>query len=70
VSDYDTIDWPAQRNNCAAVDLYSPHTMLHDVAFSVLSVYEKFPVFRSSAQKLALEHVRKEDLNTDFADLV
>lgn len=69
VVEYDKINWPAQRNNCAAVDLYAPHTMLHDVAFSVLSVYEKYPIFRESAQRLALEHIKREDLNTDYADL-
>jgi len=69
VGNYDEIDWIAQRNNCAEVDLYAPHTMIHDVAFSLLSIYEKMPVFRSAAQKIALEHIQAEDRNTDFADL-
>ena len=24
---YDSIDWDAQRNNCAQIDLYAPHTV-------------------------------------------
>lgn len=32
--DYGTIDWPAQRNNVAACDIYTPHSTLLSVAYS------------------------------------
>lgn len=33
VQDYSTINWPAQRNNVAACDLYTPHSNLLTVAY-------------------------------------
>ncbi|KAJ3225057.1 Lanosterol synthase (Oxidosqualene--lanosterol cyclase) [Clydaea vesicula] len=71
VEDYFDIYWPSQKNNCAKVDLYSPHTVLHDFCFAALSIYEQLPNswIRERAQKVALEHIRQEDLNTDYACL-
>ncbi|KAK1902941.1 Germinal-center associated nuclear protein [Dissostichus eleginoides] len=34
VQDYATINWPAQRNNVASCDMYTPHSTLLDVAYS------------------------------------
>uniref|UniRef100_A0A7N6F700 Terpene cyclase/mutase family member n=1 Tax=Anabas testudineus TaxID=64144 RepID=A0A7N6F700_ANATE len=39
VQDYATINWPAQRNNVAACDMYTPHSTLLTVAYT-LSVFE------------------------------
>lgn len=33
VQDYASIDWPAQRNNVAACDVYTPHSWLLGVAY-------------------------------------
>uniref|UniRef100_A0A8C3CSG9 Terpene cyclase/mutase family member n=1 Tax=Cairina moschata TaxID=8855 RepID=A0A8C3CSG9_CAIMO len=33
VQDYASIDWPAQRNNVAACDVYTPHSWLLEVAY-------------------------------------
>jgi len=30
---YSSIDWPAQRNNVAVSDIYTPHTWLLNMAF-------------------------------------
>lgn len=38
VQDYSTIDWPAQRNNVAACDLYTPHSTLLTFAYCERSV--------------------------------
>uniref|UniRef100_A0A3Q4HR07 Lanosterol synthase (2,3-oxidosqualene-lanosterol cyclase) n=1 Tax=Neolamprologus brichardi TaxID=32507 RepID=A0A3Q4HR07_NEOBR len=40
VQDYAFINWPAQRNNVAACDMYTPHSTLLTVAYMVLNVYE------------------------------
>lgn len=33
MQDYDSIDWPAQRNNVAACDVYTPHSWLLGAAY-------------------------------------
>ncbi|KAH9034681.1 lanosterol synthase-like protein [Lactarius hengduanensis] len=38
---YDTIDWPAQRNNVSAADLHSPHSGIFDFISVILSAYEQ-----------------------------
>uniref|UniRef100_A0A8C9ZFZ4 Terpene cyclase/mutase family member n=1 Tax=Sander lucioperca TaxID=283035 RepID=A0A8C9ZFZ4_SANLU len=35
VQDYATINWPAQRNNVAACDMYTPHSTLLTVAYNL-----------------------------------
>ncbi|GCC33374.1 hypothetical protein chiPu_0011843 [Chiloscyllium punctatum] len=40
VQDYSSIDWPAQRNNVAACDLYTPHSQLLTIAYAFLNMYE------------------------------
>lgn len=39
VQDYASIDWPAQRNNVAACDVYTPHSWLLGVAYGECDVY-------------------------------
>lgn len=38
VQDYASIDWPAQRNNVAACDVYTPHSWLLEVAYGECGV--------------------------------
>lgn len=33
VQDYASIDWPAQRNNVASCDVYTPHSWLLGIAY-------------------------------------
>lgn len=68
MQDYDKIDWPAQRNNVAAVDIYSPHSMVMDTLYLVLNQWERAPVaaVRERALKLAYEQVVLEDENTSY----
>jgi lanosterol synthase len=68
VQDYDSIDWPKQRNNVCFADLYSPHSKVLDLLNSIMAIYEKLPNswIRNASLALALEQVRAEDSNTDF----
>jgi len=65
---YNTIDWPAQRNNVCAVDIYSPHTKLLDALFAALGAYDGCAPapLRKAGVKRALELVTMEDENTDY----
>ncbi|KAF9221375.1 terpene synthase [Gyrodon lividus] len=67
-TDYHHIHWPAQRNNVAAGDVYSPHTTVLDAMNAVLSMYETcaIPAVRKAALKRAYELVVYEDENTDY----
>lgn len=38
MQDYSTIDWPAQRNNVAAEDIYTPHSWLLTVAYGEYTI--------------------------------
>ncbi|KAI8851919.1 putative lanosterol synthase [Chytridium lagenaria] len=71
VTDYEKINWPAQRNNVASVDLYCPHTYIMDFINSMVSVYEKLPIgyLRNWAIEEALKQVRYEDTNTKYLDI-
>lgn len=42
MQDYATIDWPAQRNNVAACDIYTPHSTLLTVAYSKYALKNKY----------------------------
>ncbi|KDQ19186.1 hypothetical protein BOTBODRAFT_63287 [Botryobasidium botryosum FD-172 SS1] len=68
IDDYDQIDWPAQRNNVAAVDLYSPHSKLLDFLNTILGAYEScsFPPARRLALKRAYRLICMEDENTSY----
>ncbi|XP_033965761.1 lanosterol synthase-like [Pseudochaenichthys georgianus] len=63
VQDYATINWPAQRNNVASCDMYTPHSTLLDVAYMVLNVYEAHhsTVLREKAVKELYEHIEADD---------
>lgn len=63
---YESIDWPAQRNHVAPVDLYAPHTRLLDALMVVVNLYERWHSSRLRAYALdeALRHIRYDDENT------
>ncbi|EJD47041.1 lanosterol synthase [Auricularia subglabra TFB-10046 SS5] len=65
---YRTIDWPAQRNNIAAIDLYSPHTALLKVLNFASGIYESCHI--GPVRRLALARVydliKMEDENTNY----
>ncbi|KAH9939145.1 lanosterol synthase [Amylocystis lapponica] len=69
--DYHSIDWPAQRNNVASVDLYAPHTRLFDFLYSIIGIYEQcaIPPLRHAALAKAYRLVVQEDENTGFQTL-
>ncbi|KAM4560616.1 lanosterol synthase-like [Fundulus diaphanus] len=63
VQDYGSIKWSAQRNNVAACDLYSPHSALLSVAYTVLNVYEAH--HSSALRRMAItelyDHIQADD---------
>uniref|UniRef100_A0A674P5R5 Terpene cyclase/mutase family member n=1 Tax=Takifugu rubripes TaxID=31033 RepID=A0A674P5R5_TAKRU len=63
VQDYGTIDWPAQRNNVAACDMYTPHSTLLTVAYMLLNVYEAHhsTTLRGKAVEELYEHIQADD---------
>ncbi|KAM9850438.1 lanosterol synthase [Aulostomus maculatus] len=63
VQDYTTIDWPAQRNNVAACDMYTPHSTLLDVCYSVLNAYEAHhsSTLRAMAVAELYQHIQADD---------
>ncbi|KAM9804595.1 lanosterol synthase [Neosynchiropus ocellatus] len=63
IEDYDTIDWPAQRNNVAACDMYTPHSTLLNVAYMVLNMYEAHhsSTLRGMAVKELYDHIQADD---------
>ncbi|KAL7385423.1 hypothetical protein ABVT39_021673 [Epinephelus coioides] len=63
VQDYATINWPAQRNNVAACDMYTPHSTLLTIAYMVLNVYEAHhsTTLREKAVKELYEHIQADD---------
>lgn len=68
---YGSIDWPAQRNNVAAIDTYVPHTRVLDGLFSILGVYEgcAIPPLRRAGLDFVYDQIKKEDENTSYQDL-
>ncbi|XP_067301195.1 lanosterol synthase isoform X2 [Pseudorasbora parva] len=63
VQDYSTIDWPAQRNNIAACDLYTPHSTFLTIAYLILNVYEAHhsTMLREKAVKELYDHIKADD---------
>uniref|UniRef100_A0AAQ6AL23 Terpene cyclase/mutase family member n=1 Tax=Amphiprion ocellaris TaxID=80972 RepID=A0AAQ6AL23_AMPOC len=63
VQDYASINWPAQRNNVAACDMYTPHSTLLSVAYMVLNVYEAHhsTALRGRAARELYEHIQADD---------
>ena len=37
ITDYNSINWPLQRNNVSKKDLYAPHTFFHSIAFGIIT---------------------------------
>jgi len=68
---YDTIDWPAQRNNVSEADLRSPHSKLFDYINVFLGAYEQccLPPLRNAGVKYAYKLVVCEDENTSYQTL-
>ncbi|XP_028291707.1 lanosterol synthase isoform X2 [Gouania willdenowi] len=63
IQNYDTINWPAQRNNVAACDMYTPHSTLLSVAYLLLNQYEAHHIssFRKRATKELYAHIQADD---------
>jgi lanosterol synthase len=68
---YDTIDWPAQRNNVSEADLRSPHSKLFDYISVILGAYEQccLPPLRNAGVKYAYKLIVCEDENTSYQTL-
>ena len=68
---YDTIDWPAQRNNVSSAELHSPHSGIFDIILVVLSTYEQclIPPLRRAGMESAYKLIVYEDENTGYQTL-
>jgi lanosterol synthase len=68
VQPYDGIDWPAQRNNVAKIDVFYPHTILLDTLMSILSAYDscRFEPLRQAGIRRAYKLLCLEDENTSY----
>ncbi|XP_077304291.1 lanosterol synthase [Lithobates pipiens] len=63
VQDYNSINWPAQRNNVAPCDLYTPHSTLLNFAYVLLNIYEAYhiPALRRRAVHKLYDHITADD---------
>uniref|UniRef100_A0A8D2PJJ2 Terpene cyclase/mutase family member n=1 Tax=Zosterops lateralis melanops TaxID=1220523 RepID=A0A8D2PJJ2_ZOSLA len=63
VQDYGSIDWPAQRNNVAACDVYTPHSWLLGAAYTIMNVYEAHHSthLRQRAITELYDHIKADD---------
>ncbi|XP_067326008.1 lanosterol synthase isoform X2 [Anolis sagrei] len=63
VQDYSTIDWPAQKNNVAPGDIYTPHSWLLTVTYAILNTYERFhsTSLRQHAMEVLYDHIKADD---------
>uniref|UniRef100_A0A8C3NPE2 Terpene cyclase/mutase family member n=1 Tax=Cyanoderma ruficeps TaxID=181631 RepID=A0A8C3NPE2_9PASS len=63
VQDYGSIDWPAQRNNVAACDVYTPHSWLLGAAYAIMNVYEAHHSshLRQRAITELYDHIKADD---------
>uniref|UniRef100_A0A8C7EEG6 Terpene cyclase/mutase family member n=1 Tax=Nothoprocta perdicaria TaxID=30464 RepID=A0A8C7EEG6_NOTPE len=63
VQDYASIDWPAQRNNVAACDVYTPHSWLLGVAYAIMNMYEAIhsTSLRQQAVAELYDHIKADD---------
>ena len=69
---YETIDWPAQRNNVCPIDIYAPHHPVLNGLNKILNVYVGcggYPPLRKAALDRTFELVVLEDENTSYQDL-
>ncbi|XP_071477715.1 lanosterol synthase-like [Diadema antillarum] len=65
--DFDTINWPAQRDNISKYDLYTPHSWLYNIAMAILDFYERFHStwLRKKALDMCYDHIKADDEFTD-----
>nr|DBA19921.1 TPA: hypothetical protein GDO54_015677 [Pyxicephalus adspersus] len=63
VQDYNSINWPAQRNNVAPCDMYTPHSTLLNFAYVLLNIYESFHIsaLRRHAVRELYDHIIADD---------
>uniref|UniRef100_A0A6I8R2C8 Terpene cyclase/mutase family member n=1 Tax=Xenopus tropicalis TaxID=8364 RepID=A0A6I8R2C8_XENTR len=63
LEDYSSINWPAQRNNVASCDIYTPHSTLLHIAYAFLNVYESYhiPALRRRAVHELYDHIAADD---------
>ncbi|XP_041253020.1 lanosterol synthase [Onychostruthus taczanowskii] len=63
VQDYASIDWPAQRNNVAACDVYTPHSWLLAAAYAIMNMYEAHHSthLRQRAVTELYDHIKADD---------
>ncbi|XP_078656025.1 lanosterol synthase-like [Branchiostoma floridae x Branchiostoma belcheri] len=63
LEDYERINWPAQRNNVAACDVYTPHSWLLNLAYVGINLYESW--HSSSLRQWAIDelydHIKADD---------
>ncbi|XP_015681004.1 lanosterol synthase [Protobothrops mucrosquamatus] len=71
VQDYDSIDWPAQKNNIASGDLYTPHSWLLKVTYAIANIYEQFhsKKLRQRAVEELYDHIKADDQFTKFISI-
>uniref|UniRef100_A0A8C5RXB7 Lanosterol synthase n=1 Tax=Laticauda laticaudata TaxID=8630 RepID=A0A8C5RXB7_LATLA len=71
VQDYDSIDWPAQKNNIASGDLYTPHSWLLKVIYAITNFYEQFhsKKLRQRAVEELYDHIKADDQFTKFISI-
>lgn len=68
---YDSIRWPAQRNNVSPLDIYCPHSKVMDGLHLLLGAYEWMPAvsclpLREAGLKAAYQQVVYEDENSGY----
>ncbi|XP_060088070.1 lanosterol synthase [Heteronotia binoei] len=63
VQDYYSIDWPSQRNNVAACDIYTPHSWLLNVVYAIFNTYESYhsKTLRNQAVEELYDHIKADD---------
>ncbi|XP_042320247.1 lanosterol synthase-like [Sceloporus undulatus] len=70
VEDFSSINWPAQKNNIAAGDLYAPHTWMLNAIYAVFNFYERYHItsLRKKAIAEMYEQIKADDIFTDFCN--
>jgi len=70
-TDYDKIDWAAQKNNISSLDMYNPHTLLLKAINGSLGIYEKIHSkwLRDKAIDFTFDQIRYEDEQTKYIDI-
>uniref|UniRef100_A0A8D2LCI4 Terpene cyclase/mutase family member n=1 Tax=Varanus komodoensis TaxID=61221 RepID=A0A8D2LCI4_VARKO len=63
VEDYSRIDWPAQRNNVASDDVFTPHSWLLTIVYAIINTYERFhsKSLRHRAMDELYDHIKADD---------